>query len=101
MLYLDFCDFYRFPVIDAAVILAEGGCRLFVNPFARPDIVRATRLYRFLDERGAVADPVNQEAAGEVYVVDSSDIDRRDEKPSWPTSGRSTALKVRSSRFDR
>jgi hypothetical protein len=78
-LYFDFCDFFRYPVIDAAVILADGGCRLFVNPFARPDIVRATRLYRFLDDRGAVADPVNQEAAGEVYVVDSSDLDRRDE----------------------
>ena len=78
-LYFDFCDFYRYPVIDAAVILMAGGCRLFVNSFGRPDIVRATHLYRFLDERGAVADPAKQAAAGEVYVVDSSDLDRRDE----------------------
>lgn len=77
-LYFDFCDFYRYPIIDAAVILAAGGCRLFVNPFARPDTVRATHFYCFLDQRGAVADPLYQEAAGEVYVVDS-DVDRRDE----------------------
>lgn len=78
-LYFDFCDFHRHPSIDAAVVLKSGSCRLFVNSFARPDIVRATHLYRFLDERGAVADPPKQEAAGEFFVVDSSDLDRRDE----------------------
>ena len=47
-----------------------------------------------------MADPVNQQAAGEVFVVDSSDLDRRDEPPCLAYLRQKYTLKMRSSRSD-
>jgi len=56
--YFTFSDFFRFRLLDGAVVLSPRGAWLCVNTFGeRRDPLRASRLYEQLSATSAVTDP--------------------------------------------
>ncbi|MDA2928195.1 hypothetical protein MYX78_13375 [Acidobacteria bacterium AH-259-G07] len=78
--YFTFNEFYRLPDVDAALIFAQRGSKLYLNTFSqRVEAFRRARLYELYDQHNAVVDPGEMERRETAFVADCN-LDRRDEK---------------------
>jgi hypothetical protein len=76
--FATYADFFRFPVIDCAVIEIEDKGRLLLNPFSlRKEELKKSRLHDFFATNGSVLD-VDTMGPPQAFVV-RGNVDRGDE----------------------